>query len=288
MQILMIKDDEACIERALREAQKAGVGVHVSRGGRDGLIEAQTYPFSAIILGMSLPDMDGLRVLQKLREAGVGAPILVVNAENDPGAVFQALALGADDYLSMPFLPGEGIARVQAMVRRLRGHSESVIKVGRLRVDLHSRMASVNETYLTLTGKEYDILECLTLKRNTMVPKEAILEYLYEGKTVPGARIVDVFICRLRRKLAQVLGDEVEIETIRGKGYRLYETRVKSGAVELGEARGANGDGVDMGAMILSGQLEGAGGAVERQDCSGSGSLKRAGQLQLHVLQQAV
>jgi two-component system cell cycle response regulator CtrA len=191
--------------------------------GEDGLEIGKLYDYDIILLDLLLPDMDGYEVLRRLRAAQVKTPILILSGLAELDAKIKGLGFGADDYLTKPFDKRELIARIQAIVRRSKGHSDSVIKTGRLTVNLDTRTAEVENQALHLTGKEYGILELLSLRKGTTLTKEMFLNHLYGGMDEPELKIIDVFICKLRKKLVAACGGENYIHTVWGRGYVLRE-----------------------------------------------------------------
>jgi two-component system, cell cycle response regulator CtrA len=143
---------------------------------------------------------------------------------------------GADDYLTKPFNKAELVARIQAIVRRSKGHAESVIRTGKLLLNMDARSVESEGRRLHVTGKEYSILELLSLRKGTTLTKEMFLDHLYGGMDEPELKIIDVFICKLRKKLAEATGGEHYIETVWGRGYVLkdpepVEPRLQQAAV---------------------------------------------------------
>jgi two-component system cell cycle response regulator CtrA len=191
--------------------------------GEDGLEIGKLYDYDIIVLDLMLPDIHGYEVLRRLRAARVETPILILSGLSEPDNKVKGLGFGADDYLTKPFNKGELIARIQAIVRRSRGHSESVIKTGRLVVNLNMRTVEVDGQPLHLTGKEYGILELLSLRKGTTLTKEMFLNHLYGGMDEPELKIIDVFVCKLRKKLAAATGGDNYIETVWGRGYVLRD-----------------------------------------------------------------
>jgi two-component system cell cycle response regulator CtrA len=170
-----------------------------------------------------LPDIDGYEVLRRLRQARVNTPILILSGLSELDNKIKGLGFGADDYLTKPFDKRELIARIQAIVRRSKGHSDSVIKTGKLSVNLDTRVVEVESQPLHLTGKEYGILELLSLRKGTTLTKEMFLNHLYGGMDEPELKIIDVFVCKLRKKLASATGGDNYIETVWGRGYVLRD-----------------------------------------------------------------
>jgi len=191
--------------------------------GEDGLEIGKLYDYDLIILDLMLPDIDGYEVLRRLRSARVTTPVLILSALTEPDSKVKGLGFGADDYLTKPFDKAELIARIHAIVRRSKGHAESVIRTGKLIVNLDTRTVEVNQQPLHLTGKEYGILELLSLRKGTTLTKEMFLNHLYGGMDEPELKIIDVFICKLRKKLSAATDGENYIETVWGRGYVLRD-----------------------------------------------------------------
>jgi two-component system cell cycle response regulator CtrA len=135
----------------------------------------------------------------------------------------QALGYGADDYVTKPFHRDELVARIHAIVRRSKGHSQSVIHTGKLSVNVDAKMVQVEGARVHVTGREYDMLELMSLRKGTTITKEMFLNHLYGGMDEPDIKIIDVFICKLRKKLAFACGGENYIGTVWGRGYVLQE-----------------------------------------------------------------
>ncbi len=162
-------------------------------------------------------------VLRRLRAARVHTPVLILSGLTEPDQKIKGLGFGADDYLTKPFDKGELIARIHALVRRSKGHSESLIRTGELVVNINTRTVEVDGQPLHLTGKEYGILELLSLRKGTTLTKEMFLNHLYGGMDEPDPKIMDVFICKLRKKLTAATGGDKYIRTVWGHGYVLRD-----------------------------------------------------------------
>jgi len=224
MRILLI-EDEAAIAKTIEVALKSdGFVVDTTDLGEDGLDLGKLYDYDLIILDLMLPDMDGYEVLRRLRAAHISTPILILSGLGEISDKVKGLGFGADDYLTKPFNKNELIARVQAIIRRSKGHAESIIKTGRLVVNLQARTVEVDGRPLRLTGKEYAILELLSLRKGSTLTKEIFLNHLYGGIDEPELKIIDVFICKLRKKLCDALDGENYIETVWGRGYVLRDS----------------------------------------------------------------
>jgi two-component system cell cycle response regulator CtrA len=198
--------------------------------GEDGLQMARLYEYDIILFDLMLPDMESYRTLGRLRAAGVCAPVLILSRPGELDQRLKFLRSGADDFLIKPFDSRELIARIQAIVRRSNGHSESAIRIGKLVVNLDTRVVSVDEQPVHLTSKEYAILELLSLRKGNTVTRENLLDQLYGGIDEPELKIFDVFICKLRKKLARATGGSHYIETVWGNGYVLRDRTPQSGA----------------------------------------------------------
>jgi two-component system cell cycle response regulator CtrA len=195
----------------------------VTNMGEDGLEIGKLYDYDIIVLDLMLPDMDGYEVLRRLRAARVKTPVLILSGLNGSDDKIQGLGVGADDYLTKPFDKRELVARIQAIVRRSKGHSDSIIKTGKLTVNLDTRRVDVDGEPLRLTPKEYGVLELLSLRKGTTLTKEVFLNHLYGGMDEPEQKIIDVFVCKLRKKLTATTGGENYIETVWGRGYALRD-----------------------------------------------------------------
>ena len=146
--------------------------------------------------------MHGYDVLKKLRTAKVSTPVLILSGIGEMDSKVRALGFGADDYVTKPFHRDELVARIHAIVRRSKGHSQSVIRTGKLAVNLDAKTVEVDGARVHLTGKEYAMLELLSLRKGTTLTKEMFLNHLYGGMDEPELKIIDVFICKLRKKLS--------------------------------------------------------------------------------------
>jgi len=219
MRVLLIEDDSATAKSIEIMLRSEGYVCDCADLGEDGLEIGKLYDYDLIVLDLMLPDIDGYEVLRRLRAAKVQTPILILSGLSEPDQKVKGLGFGADDYLTKPFDKDELVARIQAIVRRSKGYSESVITTGKLSVNLDTRTVEVNGQSLTLTRKEYEILVLLSLRKGTTLTKEMFLNHLYGGIEEPEAKIIDVFICKLRKKISLATGGENYIETVWGRGY---------------------------------------------------------------------
>jgi two-component system cell cycle response regulator CtrA len=223
MRVLLVEDDTSTAKSIELMLKSEGFIVDSTDLGEDGLEIGKLYDYDIIILDLMLPDIDGYEVLRRLRGARVRTPILILSGLSEPDKKVRGLGFGADDYLTKPFDKGELVARIQAIVRRSKGFSESLIRTGKLLVNLDTRTVEVEGQPLHLTGKEYGILELLSLRKGTTLTKEMFLNHLYGGMDEPELKIIDVFVCKLRKKLAAATGGANYIETVWGRGYVLRD-----------------------------------------------------------------
>ncbi|MCK5443969.1 MAG: response regulator transcription factor [Rhodospirillaceae bacterium] len=223
MRVLLVEDDQATAKSVELMLKATGMVVDATDLGEDGLEIGKLYDYDIIILDLMLPDMDGLEVLRRLRDARVETPVLILSGLSESEMKVKGLGSGADDYLTKPFDKAELLARIQAIVRRSQGHAQSIIYTGKLTVNLDTSTVEVGGQSVHLTGKEYGILELLSLRKGTTLTKEMFLNHLYGGMDEPELKIIDVFICKLRKKLAEATEGESYIETVWGRGYVLRD-----------------------------------------------------------------
>jgi len=223
MRVLFVEDDPTTSQSVELMLTLAGMAVDTTDLGEDGLEIGKLYDYDIIILDLMLPDMDGYEVLRRLRSAKVETPVLILSGLTEAENKVKGFGSGADDYLTKPFNKDELIARIHAIIRRSKGHSDSVIRTGKLAVNLDARTAEVDGQPVHLTGKEYGILELLSLRKGTTLTKDMFLNHLYNGMDEPELKIIDVFVCKLRKKLAQSPSKEIYIHTVWGRGYALKD-----------------------------------------------------------------
>jgi len=232
MRILLIEDDAATAKSIEIMLKSVDYQVDATDLGEDGMDIAKHYEYDLIILDLNLPDMNGMDVLRALRKnVRKETPVLILSGLSETENKLEGLTEGADDYMTKPFDKRELIARIQAIVRRSKGHAESVIRIGDLEVNLDSRTASVKEEPLHLTGKEYGILELLSLRKGSTLTKEMFLNHLYGGMDEPEQKIIDVFVCKLRKKIQDATDGDNYIETVWGRGYVLRDPNSSQQAV---------------------------------------------------------
>jgi two-component system cell cycle response regulator CtrA len=235
MRVLLVEDDTSTAKAIELSLASEGIICDTTQLGEEGLEIGKLYDYDIIILDLMLPDIDGYEVLRRFRAARVTTPILILSGLSGPDQKIKGLGYGADDYLTKPFNKGELIARIQAIVRRSKGHSESIIRTGKLSVNLDTRSIEVDSKPLHLTSKEYAILELLSLRKGTTLTKEMFLNHLYGGIDEPELKIIDVFVCKLRKKLSQAAGGDNYIETVWGRGYVLKDPEPGQASVKVDE-----------------------------------------------------
>ncbi len=223
MRILLVEDDPTTSRSIELMLTHANLNVYCTDMGEDGIDLAKLYDYDLILLDLNLPDMSGHEVLRQVRQARVETPILILSGADDTENKLKGFGFGADDYLTKPFHREELVARIHAIIRRSKGHSQSLIKTGRISVNLDAKTVDVEGKTVHLTGKEYQMLELLSLRKGTTLTKEMFLNHLYGGMDEPELKIIDVFICKLRKKLAEATGGDNYIETVWGRGYVLRD-----------------------------------------------------------------
>jgi two-component system cell cycle response regulator CtrA len=223
MRILLVEDDPTTAKSIELMLTHANLNVYTTDLGEEGIDLAKLYDYDLILLDLGLPDMNGHEVLRQLRMARIETPILILSGADDTDNKIKGFGFGADDYLTKPFHREELVARIHAIIRRSKGHSQSIIKTGKISVNLDAKTVEVEGKAVHLTGKEYQMLELLSLRKGTTLTKEMFLAHLYGGMDEPELKIIDVFICKLRKKLSTATGGENYIETVWGRGYVLRD-----------------------------------------------------------------
>lgn len=221
MRILFIDDDTVFANALSEMLEEQNIQVDQATCGKSGHELADIYDYEAILLDLGLPDMTGNDVLNELRKNGDETPVIVLSGQTEIETRLTCLNLGADDYLTKPVHSKELVARLEALVRRANGHCKNVLEFGELMLDLHARQACVHGRQLDLTNKEYQMLELLCLRSGRVVSKETFLDHLYGGIDEPEMKIIDVFICKLRKKISREIQDAALIKTVWGRGYRV-------------------------------------------------------------------
>jgi two-component system cell cycle response regulator CtrA len=224
MRVLLVEDDRAMARAVERMLDEAGFEHETALTGEVALDYARSYEFDVVLLDLTLPDMTGHDVLRKLRQLRIATPVLILSGDAETTSKVTGFGAGADDYVTKPFAKDELLARLHALVRRSQGHAQSLIVTGPVSVDLAARSVTVDGRRVSLTGKEYAILEMLSLRKGMTLTKEMFLTHLYGGRDEPELKIIDVFVCKLRKKLHQAGAPASGcIETVWGRGYSLRD-----------------------------------------------------------------
>lgn len=223
MRVLLVEDDPTTAKSIELMLSHASLNVYTTDLGEEGIDLAKLYDYDLILLDINLPDMNGHEVLRQLRMSRIDTPILILSGEDDTDSKLKGFGFGADDYLTKPFHREELVARIHAIIRRSKGHAQSIIKTGSVNVNLDAKTVDVQGSTVHLTGKEYQMLELLSLRKGTTLTKEMFLNHLYGGMDEPELKIIDVFICKLRKKLSEATGGQNFIETVWGRGYVLRD-----------------------------------------------------------------
>ena len=223
MRVLLVEDDPTTAKSIEMMLTHANLNVYATDLGEEGIDLAKLYDYDIILLDLNLPDMTGHDVLRQLRLARIETPILILTGSDDTENKIRGFGFGADDYLTKPFQREELVARIHAIVRRSTGAAQSIIWTGKVAVNLDAKTVEVEGKTVHLTGKEYQMLELLSLRKGTTLTKEMFLNHLYGGMDEPELKIIDVFICKLRKKIAQATDNENYIQTVWGRGYVLND-----------------------------------------------------------------
>ncbi|GBR33299.1 response regulator transcription factor [Gluconobacter kondonii] len=225
MRILLVDSDQSAATTLSQTLRNASFTVDHTPSGEEAIEMLRHYDYDVVVLELMLNDLEGYEVIRRVRAARITTPILVLSALLRSQAKIRAFSMGADDYMTKPYDAGELVARLQAVMRRSRGFAEPKLRVGNLELDLNGKNVTVDGAPLHLTGKEYAILELLVIRKGSVLTKDAFLNHLYGGIDEPEMKIIDVFICKLRRKLQNVGAGNL-IATVWGRGYILREEDV--------------------------------------------------------------
>ncbi len=223
MRVLTVEGDSATAQTIELMLKSEGFYVYTTDLGEEAIDLGRIYDFDIITLELNLPDISGMDVLRTLRNGHINTPIIILSGCAEIDIKVKTLGGGADDYMTKPFHKDELVARIHAIVRRSKGHAQAVIHTGNLAVNLDAKTVEVNGKRLHLTGKEYQILELLSLRKGTTLTKEMFLNHLYGGMDEPELKIIDVFVCKTRKKIATENNGNHYIETVWGRGYVLRD-----------------------------------------------------------------
>jgi two-component system cell cycle response regulator CtrA len=240
MRALLVEDDVSAAKGIALTLRMGGGVVDTAESGEEALELLRHYDYDVALVALGLPDIEGLEVVRRMRAGRIDVPAMILAGQVRPQVRVKAFSLGADDFITKPFDPAELMARVHALVRRSKGYSQPTLWVGPLQLNLDSRAVRVNNNEVHVTGKEYAILELLVLRKGVVLTKEAFLNHLYGGMDEPEMKIIDVFICKLRKKLA-LAGAANLIGTVWGRGYMMRDPGNQSAPLAAFDA-GASAD----------------------------------------------
>ena len=219
MRLLIVESDSLMAQGLELQLKSEGFNVYTTDLGEEGVDLARIYDYDALVVDYDGADMPGMEVVRHLRQSKITVPILILCRSGDVDTLVKVLNEGADYYLGAPFHKTELVAALYSLIRRSRGHARSIVTTGQLEVDLEAKTVNAAGRRLHLTGKEYAMLELLSLRRGQTLSKENFLNHLYGGMDEPELKIIDVFICKLRKKLTNASEGRNYIETVWGRGY---------------------------------------------------------------------
>lgn len=222
MHILVIEDDKITNQNICLLLKKEKMIPESAHTGHEGIELIKLYDYDLIILDLMLPDKPGLEILKQIRLLGVKTPVLVLSGLHQTEKKVDCLNNGADDYLTKPYERAELLARVKSIIRRSSGLAESVIRIANMTIDMNKKNVFIDNQLVPLTAKEYALLELLSLKKGITVSKETCLNQLYGiMDEPPDSKIIDVFLCKMRRKIKKMTNGEDFIQNVWGRGYIL-------------------------------------------------------------------
>ena len=223
MRLLLIEDDPSVAGSIELMLTSEDFQVGTARLGEDGVALGRVTDYGLIVLDLNLPDISGYDVLRFLRTGRIRTPVLILSGLADIQHKVKGLGFGADDYLTKPFHKDELLARIRAVLRRSGDQSENMIRCGDLVVNLDHKRVEIAGRDLDLTRREYEIIELLAGRQGAPITKEMFLNHMYGGMDEPEQKIIDVFVCKARKKIVQASGGRDYIETVRVRGYSLRE-----------------------------------------------------------------
>lgn len=223
MKILIVEDEKKLANILKKGFSESDFIVEVAFDGEEGLYMASEFEYDAIILDLSLPKIDGLEILNKIREKGKITPVLILTARSEISDKIKGLNIGADDYVTKPFDFDELLARLNSLIRRSNNKPTPVIKIEDLVINLDSKTVFRAGNEITLSTGEYNLLEYLALNKGKVVSRTVLTEHLYSMDFDLNSNVIDVYINYLRNKIDKNF-DKKLIQTIRGAGYTIKWT----------------------------------------------------------------
>ena len=222
MRILIVEDEKPLADVIKRGLFEEGYAIDVAYNGEDGLFMAENEPSDLIILDIMLPIVDGMTILRKIRKRGIKSPVLMLTAKDSLFDKVSGLDSGADDYLTKPFLFEELLARIRALLRRSSEARTSMMEIGDLVINMATHEVTRSGKKISLTAKEYALLEYMALNKNKVLNRTSLTEHIYDQDFNLDSNIIDVFINRIRTKIDKGFNKGL-IHTVRGAGYMLKE-----------------------------------------------------------------
>lgn len=220
MRLLVVEDDPDLAGQLGEALRDAGYVVDSTGDGEEAQFLGDTESYDAVVLDLGLPKIDGMTVLERWREAGRDMPVLILTARDRWSDKVAGIDAGADDYLAKPFRIEELLARIRALIRRAGGHASAILECGPVRIDTRSSRVTVDGAPIRLTGQEYRLLAYLAHNAGKVISRSELTEHLYDQDFDRDSNTIEVFVGRLRRKIAVEI-----IETVRGLGYRMGPPR---------------------------------------------------------------
>jgi len=220
MKILVIEDEKMLALLIKKGLEENSFTVDVSHDGEEGMHLAETYPYDAVLLDLMLPKIDGIEILQSLRSRSIDVPVLIITARGEVAERIKGLEIGADDYIAKPFEFGELLARLRSVIRRSKGKSSPMVLVDDLAIDTDARTVKRAGQEITLSAREFDLLEYLALNCGKVISRTELIEHIYATDSEWDSNVIDVFVNHLRNKIDKGFSRPL-IHTKRGAGYML-------------------------------------------------------------------
>lgn len=228
MKLLIVEDDADAASMLTVLLRERAATIVTAPTGTEAIEAIRRHRFDLVLLDLVLPDMSGCDLLRSMRRQSIDTPVVVLSGLESTAIKVECLTGGADDYVTKPFAAKELLARISTVLRRSQAVPPQVIKTGDLVINLETRSVSINETPVKLTNKEYQIIELLSLRKGAIISKQQLVQHLYRDADEPNEKIIDVFVCGLRKKISDLTNGGNCIANIRGQGYELREITVRT------------------------------------------------------------